>query len=219
MADEETIVREPVKQVIQQMEPFRGVREELETLYKICNGGGNKALEQRVDAAYTLLNLGFGFLDEFPDEADTVRAIRTEMEGHPYPKLQRSMAKTADGVVVVRLQPVRAPTTGDVLKNDVLPQYLVQGEALVITEMLRDFYLHHVQKWVQTVAYALMKHDILRAKGERLTSRKFLMTRQSLLRESMVERRPTLEETEDEPEEESEPEESEESEPEEGEEQ
>lgn len=144
------------------MEKFRGVQQELEQLYKVCNGGGNKTLEQRVEAAYAFLNLGLSFLEEFEDENEFIDDTLKEMDAHPYPKLQRSVTKTADGFPVVRLQPVRTPTTGDIMRNDVLPQYLVQGEALVLSEILRDFYLHHMQSWIQSVAFKLMKHDILR---------------------------------------------------------
>ena len=144
---------------------FRGVQHELEQLYKVCNGEGNKTLAERVGSAYAFLWLGISFLDGYKEDKEVdefIADLEAEMEAHPYPTIVRSVIKTADGFLVIRLQPVRLPTSGDTMRNDVLPQYQVQGEALVVAEILRDFYLHHVHRWVQSMAVHLMKRDVLR---------------------------------------------------------
>lgn len=175
---------------------FKGLKEALQLLFmKALNAEG---IRERIESAMFFISTVSDMLmeEEDPDAVNDAKPLHDFVSTYAPPKFRRSVDKTRDGIPV---RVIEEPGPEKSRHQFLLSDYRAVLDLL--DESREAHFIRDVVPWFTAAREIARKHGYLRAEGEKLTSRKTLMTRQSLLRDSLGRKA-----SEAEPEEASEPE-------------
>lgn len=174
---------------------FRGAREELALLY--MKSGNAEGIRERIESAMRFISTVSDMLvDEEDDEAQKdAKSLHDFVTKYRQPKNRHIVEKTRDGILVLVVEEP-GPEKG---RQQFLPGDY-RGPRDKEDQMLAEHFITGIIPWFTASRQIAIKRGYLRPEGEKLTSRKTLMTRQSLVRESLAQRKREEFESEDEPE-------------------
>lgn len=162
---------------------FKGAREDFELHY--MKAGNAEAIIERIESAMRFISMVSDMLaDEEDAEAQKVaKSLHDFVTEYRLPKSRQSLEKTRDGVLVVVIEEP-GPEKGR--------QQFLPGDYRGIKDkedrMLAEHFMNYITPFFTTARLIAIKRGWLRSEGEKLTSRKTLLTRQSLVRESLAKR-------------------------------